>query len=146
MTHEELGQTNSLEFMNPRIVIDSSRGTEENAFRITYGAERGPLGAWMYAYNVAGTEGVESPPGKLVEAEEGTEAGGCVNVGDGESVAACCANPDWSATALTCTAKMPIKPGIPIPRIKRIARKDWRFLARIDLLIGELACHPFPCL
>src|SRR5215208_3992885 len=82
----------------------------------------------------------------MVEVEEGT-AGGCgVALTAAVAEPACSIrflNPDCSATALACTTKIPIEPGIPIPSNNRIAKKEWRFLARMTPTCLRAGLSPF---
>jgi hypothetical protein len=83
----------------------------------------------MYAYRID-----ESlVPGTLVNVGGGAVIV-CVRVGVVVAVLASCKESSYPlrfALASAWTAKIPMEPGMPIPSIKRIARIEWRFLARM---------------
>jgi hypothetical protein len=80
------------------MVMETVRGKEVNAVKITYGCGTVPAGAWRKAYRLE-----EEPPGgvgRLLSGEIVEERGG--NVGGGREaveVNACCAGKtDWFAS------------------------------------------------
>ena len=95
----------------------------------------------MYAYRCD----VRLVPGTLVNVAEGAVTV-CVRVGVVVAVLATCKASSYPlrlALASAWTAKIPREPGMPIPRIKRIARIEWRFLARMTPTYERAGWSPF---
>src|SRR5215207_4157338 len=126
-------QINSSELRNPLIIMETVRGNDVNAVKVTKGFGTGPLGAWIKAYRVkkpelGGVDRLRTGVPVKVAARSVDVAGSRAEVAVAVSSACKTAGPasDSLLNAFACTANIPIRLGSAIPSAKSMRCRERR--------------------